>query len=94
MILRSTSQFGCVYVGEVCSSVPSPLPPLLHAFQLSQRLLPEEQETRTSLVLLDGMRTVVDRLLMQSQELGRIEAANQERRAAMRTNKVREALFS
>lgn len=75
-------------------SIPGPLPPSTLFPPPVSRLLPEEQETRTSLMLLDGMRTVVDRLLLQSQELGRIEAANQEKRAAMRTNKVREERFS
>lgn len=34
------------------------------------------------------MRSAVDRLLQQSLELGRIEAAHQEKETAMRTNKV------
>lgn len=39
--------------------------------------------------LLEAMRSAVGRLLEQSVEWGRIEAANQERKTAMRTNKVR-----
>ncbi|CAM9566989.1 unnamed protein product [Ectocarpus sp. 12 AP-2014] len=39
-------------------------------------------------LLLEAMRTAVDRLLRQSLEWGRIEAANQDRRTAMRTNKM------
>ncbi len=40
-------------------------------------------------MLLEAMRSAVGHLLEQSVEWGRIEAANQERRTAMRTNKVR-----
>ena len=40
-------------------------------------------------LLLEAMRSAVSDLLEQSVEWGRIEAANQERRTAMRTNKVR-----
>lgn len=49
---------------------------------------PEAQEQAAMGFLLEAMRSAVDRLLRQSLEWGRIEAANQDRRTAMRTNKV------
>ncbi|CAM9798826.1 unnamed protein product [Ectocarpus sp. 4 AP-2014] len=48
----------------------------------------EAQEQAAMGLLLEAMRTAVDRLLRQSLEWGRIEAANQDRRTAMRTNKM------
>lgn len=39
-------------------------------------------------LLLEAMRSAVNNLLEQSVEWGRIEAAHQERKTAMRTNKV------
>lgn len=42
--------------------------------------------------LLEAMRSAVGHLLEQSLEWGRIEVANQERRTALRTNKVRAIL--
>ena len=38
---------------------------------------------------MEGMRSAVDRLLQQSLQWSRIEMANQEKKTAMRTNKVR-----
>lgn len=42
--------------------------------------------------LVEAMRSAVGSLLEQSVEWGRIEAAYQERKTAMRTNKVREGV--
>ncbi|CAB1110575.1 unnamed protein product [Ectocarpus sp. CCAP 1310/34] len=57
-------------------------------FKTSIPVPPEAQEQAAMGSLLEAMRTAVDRLLRQSLEWGRIEAANQDRRTAMRTNKM------
>ncbi|CAM9251616.1 unnamed protein product [Scytosiphon promiscuus] len=54
--------------------------------ELHTRLEAQEQAAMTS--LLEAMRSAVGRLLEQSLEWGRIEVANQERRTALRTNKM------
>lgn len=46
------------------------------------------QEQSAMGLVLEAMRSAVGSLLEQSVEWGRIEAANQERKTAMRTNKV------
>ena len=51
------------------------------------------QEQSAMGLLLEAMRSAVGSLLEQSVEWGRIEAAHQERRTAMRTNKVSQTLF-
>ena len=44
-------------------------------------------------LLLEGMRSAVDRLLQQSLQWGRIEMANQEKKTAMRTNKASACMY-
>lgn len=53
-------------------------------------IVTKAQEQAAMGSLLEAMRSAVGRLLEQSVEWGRIEAANQERKTAMRTNKVLE----
>lgn len=71
-----------IYIAAV-DTPRHPLPFFSHAIESKAH----EQAVMSS--LLEAMRSAVGCLLEQSVEWGRIEAANQERRTTMRTNKVR-----